>query len=212
MKIFLLLLLLAGSLRAAPSAVDQSARWRAAKLDPRRSIELDKLMDRWRQTSAKYEAVAKMKPNGVPAVVAFCLFYRESDNDFRCSPAQGDRLDRRSVNEPKGRIPGKFPPFLWADAAFDAYYVVDHLDRCNWKNAQSALDKMESFNGFGYRAKGVAAPYLWAGTTLYGIEGAPGGKYVRDGVFDRTARDKQLGVAAIMLRMRERGIGPCFAP
>lgn len=191
---------------ANASTPDQLARWKAAKLDPRRSIELDKLVDRWRQTSARYDGVQRMVPNGVPAAVAFCLFYRECDNDFRCSPAQGDRLDKCSVNEPRGRIPGKTPPFLWSDAAYDAYYVVDHLDRTRWGDVPLALDKIESFNGFGYRAKGVAAPYLWAGTTLYGINGAPAGKYVRDGVFDRSARDKQLGVAAIMLRMRERGI------
>ena len=192
------LLVMGTSCRAA--GVDQTARWNAAKLDPRRAEALNGLVDRWNRTRASYLAVTKMKANGVPAVIAFCLFYRESDNDFACSPAQGDPLTHRSRNEPANRIPGKSPPYKWADAAFDAYYVCDKLDQCQWSEMQSALDKMESFNGFGYRSHGIAAPYLWSGTTAY-----TRGKYVSDGRFDRLAVDQQVGVAAILLRMKERG-------
>lgn len=189
----------------APSAfggeVDQAARWQAAKVDSRQTIALDKLVQRWRRTAGNYQAVEFLRDNGVPAPVSFCLFYREADNNMACSPAQGDPLTHLSINEPRGRLPGKKPPFRWIDCAEDAYYVVDRLDRCNWKDLQSALDKMESFNGFGYRARGVAAPYLWAGTSLY-----TRGKYVSDGRFDRFAVDRQLGVCAILKRMQERGI------
>lgn len=203
---FLILLLLTASVRADTLAVDQPARWKAATVDPRRRIELDKLIARYQANPAPYQSVQRMHANGVPAVVAFCLFYRECDNNFRCSPAQGNPLTRRSYEDPRGRIPGKNPPFLWADAAYDAYYVVDHLDRTQWSSLSSALDKMESFNGFGYRGKGIPAPYLWSATSLYGVPGAPRGKFVRDHVFDRNATDGQAGVCAILLRMKERGI------
>ena len=208
MALFVLLLfgVLATAAFGAPPPVDQPARWKTATVDPRRRIELDKLIARYQADPAPYQTVERMHANGVPAVVAFGLFYREADNNLRCSPAQGDSLARRSVNVPRGRIPGKNPPFLWTDAAYDAYYVVDHLDRTNWRDTASALDKVESFNGFGYRGKGVPAPYLWSGTSLYGVLGAPRGKYVRDGVFDRNATDAQAGVCAILLRMKERGI------
>ena len=146
-----------------------------------------------------------MRANGVPAAVAFCLFYREADNNMADSPAQGDPLTHLSVNEPRGRIPGKKPPFTWIACAEDAYYVVDRLDLCNWRDTKSALDKIESFNGFGYRSHNIAAPYLWAGTSLYAR-----GKYVRDGRFDPLAVDRQLGVAAILKRMQERGIALPF--
>ena len=199
--------LLFGVLAASAFAgeVDQAARWQSAKVDSRQTIALDKLIDRWKRTASVYQQVQAMRANGVPATVAFCLFYREADNDMACSPAQGDPLTHLSINEPRGRIPGKKPPFTWLACAEDAYYVVDHLDRCDWHSLQSALDKMESFNGFGYRSHGIAAPYLWAGTSLY-----TRGKYVSDGRFDRLAVDKELGVCAILKRFQERGIALPF--
>ena len=190
---------------AYADAPDQAARWQRATISPRETIALDALVARWQRTESTYQAVEAMRANGVPATVAFCLFYREADSDLSCSPAQGDPLTHRSRNVPAGRIPGKTPPYKWSDAAFDAYYVVDHLDQCDWHDKQAALDKIESFNGFGYRAHGVAAPYLWSGTTVY-----TRGKYVRDGRFDPLAVDRQLGVAAILKRMQERGIALPF--
>ncbi|MBE7157347.1 MAG: hypothetical protein INR62_02720 [Rhodospirillales bacterium] len=184
---------------------DQAARWQTAKVNPAQTVALDKLVDRWRRTAATYREVQAMCPNGVPAAVAFCLFYREADNNMACSPAQGDPLTHLSRNVPSGRIPGKRPPFLWKDAAFDAYYVCDHLDKWDWRTAATALAAMESFNGTGYARfhTDVPTPYLWAGTTLY-----QRGKYVADGRFDCFAVDKQIGAAAILLRMRDRGNFP----
>ena len=181
---------------------DQAARWQAARVNPAQTIALDKLVDRWKRTAAVYRAVQTMKPGGVPAPVAFCLFYREADNNMACSPAQGDPLTHRSRNVPSGRIPGKTPPFQWADAAYDAYYVCDRLDLKDWRTAASSLAAMEGFNGTGYARfhPSVPTPYLWSGTTLYAR-----GKYVSDGRFDPLAVDRQLGVAAILKRMQERG-------
>jgi lysozyme family protein len=210
--LLLFLLMLWMPMAASAQTPDQAARWKAARIDPKRSIELDKLVDRYKRTSDRYLSVEKMKANGVPAPVAFALFYRECDNDFTRSPAQGDRLTHRSVNVPKGRIPGKNPPFLWSDAAYDAYYVVDKLDRTKWNDTQSALDKIESFNGFGYRPKGIPSPYVWGGTSLYGTPGGARGKFVADGRFDRLAIDRQLGVASIFKRLQERGIVLSFVP
>lgn len=170
---------------------------------PHATIALDKLVDRYRRTTAAYQAVQAMKPNGVPAPVAFCLFYREADNDFADSPAQGDPLTHRSRNVPARRIPGKTPPFKWSDAAFDAYYVCDRLDLWDWRTVGSTLGAIESFNGTGYARyhPAVPSPYLRSGTTLYSR-----GKYVSDGRFDPSAVDKQMGVAAILKRFGERGV------
>ena len=197
-----LLLMICSALASAP---DQATRWQNAAVSPRETIALDALVSRWQRTASTYQAVQAMRTDGIPAVVAFCLFYREADNDLSCSPAQGDPLTHRSRNVPAGRIPGKPAPYKWIDAACDAYYVVDRLDLCNWHDKQAALDKIESFNGYGYRAHNVAAPYLWSGTSLY-----TRGKYVRDGRFDALAVDRQLGVAAILKRMQERGIALPF--
>ena len=188
--------------------IDQQARWDSAKIRPQFNIALDKAVFWYQKRQDRYQEIQDMRPNGVPAPIAYCLHYRESDNDFTCHFHEGSPLTHRTRDEPKGRLPAPAePPFTWQQSAEDAYYVCERptLDRINWRDLQSALDKMESFNGFGYRRKGIAAPYLWSGTTLYDR-----GKYVRDGVFSLDAVDKQLGCAAILKRMAERGIPVSF--
>lgn len=75
------------------------------------------------------------------------------------------------------------------------------MAKANWLSLGEGLQKLKAFNGLGYQRAGTISPYLLAGTDLYSS-----GKYVRDGVFDKNAIDKQLGVAAILKRMEERGL------
>ena len=198
---FLLLPLL---LVAAPVPIDQGARWKSAKLRPQDSIRLDKAVQLYQRTENRYKAIEAMVPHGVPAPILFCLHYRESTNDFTKHAHEGSPLTHRTRWEPVGRPPLPLnPPFTFEQSAFDAYYVYERptLDKINWRDLQAALDKMESFNGFGYRSRGIFTPYLWSGTSLY-----ERGKYVADGRFSSTAFDGQLGCAAILKRMQERGI------
>lgn len=58
-----------------------------------------------------------------------------------------------------------------------------------------------------YAAKGLPSPYLWSATDQY-IKG----KYVRDGVFDAEAVDRQIGCAALLLAMQKRDPSIVFAP
>jgi lysozyme family protein len=157
----------------------------------------------------RYAAVEAMRKPGVPAPVLFCLHYRESDNNFRCHPHEGSPLTHRTRFIPKGRIPAPaMPPFTFEQSAEDAYYVCDRLDRRDWLHLAPALQAIEGFNGLGYQRPGrPPSPYLWAGTTL-----ERPGKFIADGRFDPTARDAQLGCAAILKRMRERGIAIPFCP
>ena len=183
--------------------IDQAARWNAAAQRPQDSIRLDKAVALYERLRPRYEAIQAMRPHGVPTPVLFCLHYRESDNDFTCHFHEGSPLTHRTRDEPKGRLVHPDPPYSWQQSAEDAYYVCERppLDHIAWGNQQSALDKMESFNGFGYRRHGIASPYLWSGTNLY-----QRGKYVSDGRFDPLARDAQLGCAAILKRMQARGL------
>lgn len=150
-----------------------------------------------------------MRPNGVPAPILFCLHYRESDNNFKCHAHEGSSLMHRTRDEPKGRPLHPEPPYTFEQSAEDAYYVCEHptLDKINWRDTQAALDKMESFNGFGYRRLGIAAPYVWSGTSLY-----KSGKYIADHKYSPVAVDKQLGCAAILKWMKAHGIDLPFAP
>jgi lysozyme family protein len=130
---------------------------------------------------------------GIPQIFIATSFERESSSDFRCSPAQGDRWDRVSVNVPRGR--GPFPN--WTAAAIDAY-TLDHLDQvgaANWTWARFCYEG-ELFNGFGYRSQGIHTPYLWAGTNNY-----TSGKFVSDGQFDPNHVDTQLGTVAVARAM-----------
>lgn len=57
---------------------------------------------------------------------------------------------------------------------------------------ERVLYESESYNGFGYRNRGVPSAYLWSGTNRY-----TSGKYVADGKWSATAVDKQMGIAAL---------------
>ena len=203
--IFIGLCILCSSL--ARGEVDQVKRWDDAIVKPQTRMALDVEMALYRRNQSRYEAIQNMRPNGVPAPILFCLHYRESDNNFKCHAHEGSSLMHRTKYEPKGRPLHPEPPYTFEISAEDAYYVFEKptLDKIDWKNKQASLDKMESFNGYGYRAKGIPAPYLWSGTSLY-----VSGKYVSDGVFSRTAVDKQLGCAAILKGFQARGVELSF--
>lgn len=193
---------------ATPIPVDQVRRWTEASVTPKSTMALDVAVALYRRNQSRYEVIQAMRPNGVPAPILFCLHYRESDNNFRCHAHEGSSLQHRTRDVPKNRPLAPEPPYTFEQSAEDAYYIYERptLDAINWASMQAALDKMESFNGYGYRARGVNAPYLWSGTSIYA-----GGKYVRDGVFSRTAFDQQLGCAAILKHMLTRGIPVRFA-
>src|SRR5207344_1050510 len=62
--------------------------------------------------------------------------------------------------------------------------------------------KWESYNGMGYRRfhPEVKTPYLWSFTHHY-----TRGKYVADGTWSPTTVSKQVGAAALLRRLAERG-------
>lgn len=187
----------------------QAARWKHGSIDPRHTIALDQLIVRYTRTQSTYLTIERMRPNGVPAPVCFGLLYRESNNDMTKSPAQGDPLTHKSRNVPRNRIPGVNPPYTFLQSAEDSYYSMDldHLQTRNWSEVGALFDAVENFNGGGYRARGVTSPYVWNGVKgpkeyNYYIQG----KYIADGQWSSTFVDKQLGVAAILMRMKERGI------
>jgi lysozyme family protein len=62
------------------------------------------------------------------------------------------------------------------------------------------LYRLEKYNGFGYRKRGLATPYLWSFSDRYRQ-----GKYVADGVFDPAAVSGQCGAAVIMKRLIDLG-------
>jgi lysozyme family protein len=144
------------------------------------------------QSAGKYGEVSVT--TGVPEAWMAASFEREGSSNFLCSPAQGDRWDRVSVNVPRGRGPFS----NWADAAKDAYHLdgLDAIGASNW-TIERACFEGELFNGFGYRDyHRMHSPYLWGATNIQ-----QPGKYVRDGVFSSTEMDPQIGIVPIMIGM-----------
>ncbi len=132
---------------------------------------------------------------------------RESDMDFTTHLGQGDPLSRRTTHVPAGRGPFTGPD-AFERGAVDA--LIDCAPHAALRNKDWSISGMltylERYNGLGYASRGIPSPYLWAGTNQYSK-----GKYVRDGVFDPNAVDKQLGCSGLVLKIDEIDDGINFA-
>lgn len=62
------------------------------------------------------------------------------------------------------------------------------------------LYRLEGFNGFGYRSRGVATPYLWSFSNHYDR-----GKFVADGHWSADARSHQCGSALLLKILSDSG-------
>lgn len=169
-------------------------RWNRAKFT--RSTQINAQSAKIAANRARYELVEKA--TGVPWDVIGVIHYRESSGDFRGVLHNGQKIigtGKLTTLVPKGRGPFS----TWEQAAVDALanchpYLAKNKD---W-SIGTTLDKLEAYNGLGYRNKGLPSPYLWAGTDQY-----VKGKYVADGRYDANHVDQQLGVAALLMKLRE---------
>lgn len=187
-----------------PKGTLQERRWVAAEIRPQWRGKIDAAVDRYIQTRGRYEAIERMRrAPSVPARVIFVLHGRESTWDFTKHLHEGSPLSGRTRWVPKGRPKKGSPPFTFEQSAEDALYILKDMENWNWASLDSMLQNIETYNGLGYQKyhRDVPSPYLWSGTTVY-----ERGKYVADGRFSRLAVDRQIGCAAILKRMRERGV------
>lgn len=175
-------------------------RWNKAKFT--RSTQINAQAAKIEANRPRYEAVSAQ--TGVPWDVIGVIHYRESSGSFAGVLHNGQKIigtGKKTTIVPKGRGPFS----TWEEAAVDALmnchpYAGKNKD---WSIA-GTLDILERYNGLGYRNKGLPSPYLWAGTDQY-----VKGKYVADGKYDPNHVDQQLGVAAILMKIRE---GQATAP
>jgi lysozyme family protein len=168
--------------------------WATMKVRPDRAAAVDAIACRLMLNYARYQAAERT--TGVPWFVIAAWHNRESDADFSTQLAQGDPLDRRSVNVPSGR--GPFD--TWEEGAKDALVTLKHLDQIKeWTPARICYET-ERYNGFGYRNRNVKSPYLWSFTNHY-----TSGKYVADGDFKSYAVDKQCGAIPVMKSLMAMG-------
>jgi lysozyme family protein len=160
---------------------------------------------------ARYDVVSSA--TGVPWFVIAAIHNLECSQRFDQHLHNGDPLKARTVNVPSGR-PAKFP-CSWEESAIDAL-EFDGFDRWRDWSIAGALFKLESYNGFGSRNRGVHTPYLWCGSfdDLNGdgrfepneLPIYVGGKYVKDRVWDPNAQSKQIGAAVLLHHFASHGI------
>lgn len=169
-------------------------RWARAKFT--RSTQINAQAEKIAANRKRYEAVSRAA--GVPWDVIGVIHYRESSNDFAGVLHNGQKIigtGKKTTLVPKGR--GPFTS--WEEAAYDALMLcAPHAGKNKDWSIEGTLDLLERYNGLGYRKKGLPSPYLWAGTDQY-----EKGKYVADGKYDPNHVDKQLGVAALLMRLRD---------
>jgi len=161
-------------------------------LDSGLTWALDQFKTLWAKHKSRYEAVSK--ETNVPAKLIAAIHYRECSGDFTKYLHQGDPLGKAAV-----RVPKNIPLFHdWHKAAVHAINMKKSIQENVGITAETtdpaALATFaEAYNGLGYHNKGRVSPYVYSGTDAY-----TGGKYVKDGVFSATAKDKQLGVLMMM--------------
>lgn len=140
---------------------------------------------------------------GVPWYFIGLLHMRESNFNFATHLHNGDPLVdkktgkwKRTVNEPKNR-PVKPPEngrnYTFEESALDALtYEFGHIKE--WSIERIAFFQ-ETYNGFGYRMRGVPSAYLWSGSNQY-----TKGKFEFDGPkgWNPNAVDQQLGVMVVL--------------
>jgi lysozyme family protein len=163
----------------------------ACTIRPDRAGEVAREAARIRDGKARYEAVAA-KFKALPWWVVGILHSMECGLNFGRHLHNGDSLNARTVQEPKGRPVAGKPPFTFEESALDAL-KCDHFDQVTDWSPGNALVAFENYNGTGYRHKGVPSPYLWSFTDQYRC-----GKYVADGRYNPQAVSQQCGCAALM--------------
>lgn len=173
--------------RGNPSNPDWFFLWNTIEIDSKVLPELKRITDIILLNKSKYLQV-EFKTL-IPWYFVAALHYRESSLDFHSCLHNGDPLPGPTTHVPKGRGPFK----SWEDAAIDAI-KYDGLDKVKYESPAICLMMAEKFNGLGYRKTGEYSPYVLAGSNHHDETG----KYVRDGFFDSSAKEKQLGVAVIM--------------
>ncbi len=163
------------------------ALWAAARIE--KVSEARRAAEKILAHADRYKALERR--TGVPWFAIGVIHMRESNCNFNAVLHNGQPIigtGHKTTIVPIGR--GPFATF--EEAAIDA---LKDYKGATWDVPQIAFT-LESFNGFGYRSKGVPSPYLWGGSSAQ-----KRGKYVRDGVFDPNVMDSQLGAMTVLRQL-----------
>lgn len=168
-------------------------RFTSAKVRPERRVLVEETVDSLVSHKHRYEAVGDAV--GVPWWFVAVIHELEASGNFHAHLHNGDPLTHKTVHVPKNRPPGN-PPFTFEESARDALTLDGFAHAHDW-SISHALYRLERFNGFGYRQRGIniPSPYLWSFSQHY-----TRGKFSSDGHFDASLVSQQCG-AGVLLRV-----------
>jgi lysozyme family protein len=170
-----------------------------ARIRPEKLADVSKAADRIVANRAVYDSIAMQTK--VPWFFTGLVHGMECSFSFKKHLHNGDTLNGRTLREPKNRPKDGEPPFSFEESAIDALDYDKFTGKTDWPLAM-ILYRLERYNGMGYRKKfGIASPYLWSFTNHH-----VRGKYVQDGVWDPNAETKQIGAAAMLRDLMNRGL------
>lgn len=169
------------------------------QIKPTRLTAMDAIITRVLANRPRYEAIGDPLQH-IPWYFIAALHNLETSLRFDRHFHNGDPLTARTVRVPAGKPATGTPPFTFEASAMDALTEKGFHQKPAWPLAKM-LFRMERYNGFGYRNKGIHTPYLWSFSNQY-----TRGKFVADGEFSFTAISAQGGGATLLKRMEERGL------
>jgi lysozyme family protein len=165
------------------------------------SPEKEKAVEGYARTIARYRSRYEevVKKSRIPWWFVGLIHMMECSFNFNTHLHNGDPLGRKTFRVPAGRPARGSPPYEWTYSARDALDRQNLFQESDW-SLPRALYRLEQYNGFGYRMRGVASPYLWSFSTIYHK-----GKFVADGVFNAEAVSRQCGAATALKFLHQKG-------
>lgn len=179
---------------------DYTLCWAACRINPDKQNRVEAAADQLLKGRARYATVSA-RTNGVPWQLIGIMHGLECGYSFLKHLHNGDSLAAPTHQVPAGHPPGWDGTGSWEDSAVDAVRLK-FANITNW-SLPKVLYALESFNGFGYRPKGVRSPYLWSFSNLY-----TKGRYVADHDFDPESVSNQVGSALVLKVLEQRGLCP----
>ena len=178
---------------------EYEALFATGQINPSRVTAVDAIITRVLANRAVYEAIGDPL-NHIPWYFIAAIHNLETGLRFDRHFHNGDPLTARTVRVPAGKPASGTPPFTFEESAIDALTEKGFHQKPAWPLAKM-LFRMERYNGFGYRNKGINTPYLWSFSNQY-----TRGKFVADGKFSLTAVSAQCGGATLLKRLEDRGL------
>ena len=165
---------------------------------PKKFDEVDACVNKIVQAKPRYGAVSAN--TGVPWYFIGIVHNMECAGNFLQHLHNGDPLTARTLHVPAGFPKTGQPPFAWEASAEDSLRLKKLNTWTDW-SVPGLLFKLEEYNGFGYRRRGINSPYLWSFSNQY-----TKGKFTKDSFFDPAAVSKQIGAAVLLRRLSEKGL------